>query len=323
MSNHTFLHTPHITDDLTPSFGENSWYLCRPLKACRSLLAEQASGYFAHAFKCKCGTQKIFVSKRKQHTSYSCKTCGNEQFLEETNYNNGYGVLLAKVDVPIDYEMNDTYATATLSFLKPCGINMAKDSIEFMPEVVYTLDISLQTGEYTPKFHYLLCDDVALYAENTLVTYLYVTYLKKRLKNYATYCTGAVDIATKKERLLFFLNHPHIRDAVQYRWYIPEDLYDVMKTYNSVEETLALLMEYRKERSVKRAFYERYVAQIKEGYFDTFSAYVICKSFKDPNFVCSLLSQHSFKFNNHRSDSFFSYANILINAIQILIEPSE
>ena len=319
MPDHTVRHTPHITDDLTPSFGENSWYLCRPLDECRSLLAEQASGYFAHAFKCKCGTQKILVSKSKQRTRYICKTCDNQQFLMETNDSNGYGILLAKVDVPIDYDMHDTHATATLSFLKPCGVNMAKDSMEFMPEVVYTLDISLQTGEYTPKFHYLLCDDVTLYAENELVIFVSDTYLKTQLKNYVTYCEDTVDSAAKKERLAFFLTHPHIYDAVQYRWFIPEDLHETMKTHNSVEETLAFLMGYRKERSVKRAFYERYVTQIKEGYFDTFSAYVICTAFEDPNLVCRLLKHTSLRLHsNDDQRTFFAYKKLFLESLAIL-----
>lgn len=307
----------YIMNDFITSFGENSWYICRPISACRSLFGKEKLDYFVHAFVCRCRMQHITITNNTKIPHYTCH-CGNRQFLDQYSYQNSHKELLAKIDTPMTFILTKTHATVKMHFLKPVGINISRDIVEYLPKEAYSLTIDLHSGKYTPKFRYKIGDDVKRYAKKALIDYIGEHYLGKHLINYSHLNIDTVSASEKEDMVLFFLQRPHIKDAHMYYWNMPQDLYCLLKEHQDTQTILTFLMHHRNEPSVKRAFYERYFAQMQQNYFDPLTPYIICRAFKDPNIVCTLLRKTSLRLSSNREYRIFTTLMDFLAALEIL-----
>lgn len=284
-----------IFDDFPVGLGKNSWFLKKPLSECTNLFQACDTDMVAYAYICKCGHEII---NPPQERNYRCPECDNIRFYDVSSFNQRNNVFLANVDMEPEFYLDETIATIKLFVNIPKSIDLARNKVIFKKEKVYEKNISLLDARESVDTSDI-SNDVKEYAHHRLLDFIAKNYLKKKLIGYDQYFLDKTYPQLRKG-VRFFLEHSDFKHAEFIKWSpMDEDLYHEGGVVGSKtpEKFLEYVRAYRTERSVKRTLYKRYMSEISVGTFDVVTPYVICRNFKDPNHICTLLE----------SDLTFSY----------------
>ncbi len=299
---------------LTQRKIENSWYLSKPLHQCQNLFQKQNLGYTAHFFHCICGLDETIVSGDKMPYKYCCEVCGNETFINGYNEIKGdFDITGKRLNIWCECSRDSNGFKASASIYIPISANFMRKKIIFKKHTIacYTISMNGEVG-ISAGLKYDL--DFANKLEARLWKYIIDIYdnphdIPILHKKWA-------DRQKKAKAILFFLSHPRVKAFDFHYWDIDEQFPKLHKAINDTdpEEVLHYLLNGRKERSIKRALFERYEkfqAKIrymqkhipsapKPNLFDPKIPFIICRCFKDPNIVSSLLLRMKILFDKSR-----------------------
>ncbi len=94
-------------------------------------------------------------------------------------------------------------------------------------------------------------------------------------------------VKRQKEMLGFFLNHKQIGFIEIFFWKRRELI--VPYASRTLEETLAYVLNHRREKSLRKAHYASYEEQMKDGGYNPLVEYVFSRTIDDPNHLLKLL----------------------------------
>lgn len=276
-----------IFDDYQVGLGKNSWYIKKPLQECHSVFQSIQTDIYAHAFICKCGHEEINPPKIK---NYRCPVCDSSGFYNVEDFYCKDDVLLANVDEDPELHLDQSTASLRLFVKVPQSIDLSRDKVVFQKEEVFLLRIELDGGKQSED-GMKVSEDVKEYAHHRLLHFIALHYLQHKLIGYDRYFLDKTYPQLRKG-VLFFLKYPEFRHVEFIKWPMDEDLYHEGGLSKRPEVFLEYIRAYRTERSIKRALYRRYLSDISVGKFDAVTPYVLCRTFKDPNLLCSLLESN-------------------------------
>lgn len=303
-----------VFDDYQVGLGKNSWYIKKPLHTCiNNLFQAVETDMYAHAFICKCGHEVINPPMIK---NYRCPVCESNGFYGVEDFCRKDNVLLANVDTDPVFHLDQSTATLRLFVQVPQSIDLSRDKVIFRKKEVYVLRIELDGGEQSEDGMQVSAD-VKEHAHHRLLYFIARHYLKHKLIGYDRYFLDKTYPQLRKG-VLFFLKHSMFRHAEFIRWPMDEDLYHEGGFRKTPEVFLEYIRAYRTERSVKRALYQKYISEISVGKFDLLTPYVLCRTIKDPNHICSLL-ESNFVISYQSESNLKSSASGHIGLIEFLL----
>jgi hypothetical protein len=98
---------------------------------------------------------------------------------------------------------------------------------------------------------------------------------------------------TSKEKLKlfsFFLKHPHLQEYDFFHWGYFAMFADISKEYNTVEKLLSYVFNHRKEKSIKKAYFESYTKSMEiNGSYNPRTDYLFTRHINDRNFLLELI----------------------------------
>jgi len=261
----------------------------------------------AHFFYCACGEEDAVITNDTSYT-YSCKKCGNKEFINGYNAKKSDFYLTGKkLNVRYRCFQNEEGFRAVAYIDVPVDTNFIRKKILFETYDIAHYSISFK-GEEQKSYILLKDEDIEKNLENKLRAYIIENYTDS--PNISVLDKKWLDKKDKTEAILFFLAHPYLQNFEFYYWKINHSIPKLYSPKNNVtvKQILTYLLNGKTERSVRRALFnqyqqlqnkirnlDRYFSLKPESYiFDPRMPFVICRSFEDPNIVSLLLSKQLF-----------------------------
>ena len=238
---------------------KNSWYL--------------RTGQIHH-FICKCGQVDQFFSAAVQihHPNHSCSSCHNTYYLDSVMFLHNKKVIRWSVfhwDIEAiktkTFWQVSAYSTIplfdhTLQKIRMKKVVIATSIIYFNGESVYTEEYPMIMEKYV--YNHL---DSA-----TIIKELIDRELEERLCEFILDDPAETIAWIKEEALVdysdteklklfsFFLKYPHLQEYDFFHWDHFSMLADISKEYHTVEKLLSYVLNHRKEKSIKKAYFKAY-----------------------------------------------------------------
>jgi len=273
------------------------------------------TNYVVNTFICSCGHIEFIVADASQTIDYTCQMCGNYEFynanlaiknLDLFLYLNSYVDLDYKCETNIKKDMLISSFAAYI----PQSIDYPNKKVHFKSKSAYDFKLyyngKVEEKEYvnTTELSEANVLDYEAYHEVhhyyrvfTNSTKLSETILKN-LKSNLIKCINTnykqLDLPTSEkvrldvEKASFFFQHRHLRDLDFYYWldlqYIPDD------TDLHIDSAFKIILNNRKEKSVKKALFNNYNYQLeKYGYYSTYPVMQFIEKIEDVNILTKLL----------------------------------
>lgn len=288
---------------------KNSWYLSKPLSSCKNLFKKDSHDYQAHFYYCECGKEEVIVSSNEHRPFYECEACNNQYFINAYDAINGESIYLSYEGVDYTYECEHTKDgfKASACIYVPYDTNFMQKRLLFKKQVIHEYEIFLDNGKVRES---ISSDDKGISLKKYLSSYIIDTYSDTR--NVFKYVKNEIDEQKKLDIILFYLGLPKFLEFKFYFWKLDFNLRGVVDTKKpiSIDTMLGYLLNNRKERSLKRALFKKYIDTFwNEKYnqsfynpksiytFDPVVPFIIARCFGDPNIASKLLSEDLVLFN--------------------------
>ena len=284
---------------------KNSWHICKPIEECHTLFDGQTLGFFAHFFYCSCGKEEAYVSNM-QTTTYQCSECENKDFLEKGILRES--TLYDVVDISYEYMEVDAGLKGIACIDVPADTNFLRKKIFFERYIIVELFMKHPSRKVlTPKS--FDNEHIVKKLHKGLELYALDTY--KDIELLQSFNESALDSGDKLSVILFSIKYPKLKNIEFYFWnknrclpklhYPQQDL--------STIDALIYLMNGRKERSIRKAVFDRHKLLEREvksiGGNSTFlfddvssfgpdSIFIICRCIEDPNIATMLIRKKTF-----------------------------
>lgn len=271
---------------------QNSWYL--------------RTGQ-VHHFLCRCGQvdQLHSAALIAHHPSHACSNCGNRYYLDSDMFlNNPKVTRWSKFYWDTENLKNDegwivsTYAMIpvpdyTIQKIRLKKIVLAAISLSFVGKHNY------KKWEHGPlKKHIFNGRRKAEMLEETIEA-----ELMEKLSSFVL-ASPVPEMDWMAEQDLpesvgmsrikmyaFFLRNPHLKEYEFFYWKSFDVFRKLSASYPSVKEMLACILNFRQEKSIKRACYISYERSMKQlGYYDPTTDYIFAHQISDRNFLLQLIS---------------------------------
>lgn len=265
---------------------QNSWYMSKPLSECKNLFSkEEVSEYQAHFYHCECGHNEVALSSNGETPLYQCEQCDNTCFIN-IDVKKGY-LTLHYTNLNFIYEckkVDDGYIVNTYLNI-PYHADFLRNKLLYKKEFIASLTVSFSKRSHIFK----------LPRKN----FRAIDILKRKTKDFIIKDTGDEliyykDSLNKIEEIHPFSFNPNLIDTEFSFWKkIDLRILNNPKSRIGVIEMLHYLLNYRKERSLKRVLFEKY-KQLQDdgpsfGFFDPLGPFVVSRCFNDPNIASKLL----------------------------------
>ena len=274
-----------------------SWKLTVDFDKQRHLFYEKLfTDYVVDAFLCSCGHTELIIRDQEQAVVYRCVECKNEHFYDANRaWQNYYAFIVDSDDLNLSFEYRVTKKEDSLGIgyavVLPRSIDLLRNRVEFGYKDIYKISIN-DRGDISKAY------------ETTIDTLIFGE-MKRKLVRYITMFQH-FDIKLDTERkltlgkIIFSLRHKYLKSPEYYYWKeIDTLLPDENRSYD-IDQGIARISNYRKEKSVKRAVYEEYLRQIdEEHYFHPGCINIFSHTIEDPNILVKLLSMDSLKYMEH------------------------
>jgi len=269
----------------------NSWYL--------------RTGYIHH-YICKCGEvdQFVNIAINIHHPYHSCSRCKNTHYLDSVMFLNDSNVvrwssfhwnietikseeswsMRAYSTIPVfDYDLQKirlkrvTLATTTLYFNGTTSYK--EDNPMIMEKYVYNNLESMST--------------IKELVDNDLEESLCRFILESPIDTTKWIQETAINKYTSTEKLKlfsFFLQHPHLKEYDFFHWDNFAVFETISKEYNTVNKLLSYVFNNRKEKSIKKAYFNSYIQSMQiNGSYNYIADYIFSHHITDRNFLLELI----------------------------------
>jgi hypothetical protein len=129
--------------------------------------------------------------------------------------------------------------------------------------------------------------------DNELEEHLCKFVLKQPIENNMWIKEEELSKYTSREKLKlfsFFLKYPHLQEYDFFHWDYFAMFDETSKKYNTVEKLLAYVFNHRKEKSIKKAYFEAYANSMKiNGSYNPKADYIFARHIEDRNFLLELI----------------------------------
>ena len=270
---------------------KNSWYL--------------RTGHIHH-FICKCGQvdQLANIISTIHHPSHCCASCRNRHFLDSEMFlyddkvkmwsnvywdmdrlkNNEAWVISAYINVPVfDYNIQKirvkkiVLSTASLSFRG--RYDYEEKQAVLLKKHVYNHSITARIiNEIIYEDLEKVLSDFVL--DSPIQT---LEWMKKETQPEST-------SQARLQLYTFFLRNAHLKEYDFFYWKHFDIFREVSKIYPTIEEMLYYILNFRKEKSLKKALYRAYANSMKHySSYDPVSDYIFSRKIEDRNFLLQLI----------------------------------
>jgi len=272
-----------------------SWRLTVDLDKQQQLFyGKLSTNYVVDAFVCSCGHTEFAIKDKKQDISYSCTACGNEHFYDANWAWENYHRFVSNNDLALSFEYNMIHQKdgVGVSYVVPVPrtIHLMNNSVQFEHKEIYTIFIN-KSGEVAKEYETTINPDIFKIMEEKLVQHVETSQF--------------FDIAYDKSKkltlskILFFLKHTYLKSPDYYYWKEIDDLLPYVSKSYDIHQGLTKISNHRKERSVKKAVYTKYLRQLKMDHsFHPGCVSVLCRTISDPNILVKFLLLPSLRYIN-------------------------
>ena len=243
--------------------------------------------YLLDAFSCSCGHEDIVLITKIQSLDYICPECDNNVFYNANNVRSEYKKIFAKYpellssfNYVFEHKNNELLAAYSISI--PSEIDFLRNKILYSDNHIYSIKVT-KDFEFHKNYEFS-------YNENIF------KILKEKIDNYLQDYVGvvlpnAINKRKNYDTIKFFFMNDHLKDKFFYYWTDVSMLKKKSSDVVSINDALAIVSDFRKENSVKKAVYLNYTKQLftTEKYEPTYVS-VFCKIIKDPNLLIQLLN---------------------------------
>jgi predicted RNA-binding Zn-ribbon protein involved in translation (DUF1610 family) len=245
--------------------------------------------YFIDSFVCSCGHKDFVIYKRGERYEYACPKCGNETFYDANSIKRN--IVCYIVDDPVVKQnschklyVDDKKIRAFLSTMVPSDIDFLREKVFYTSiENEYLelyLDGKLKISEYYSEDRYELFEEMIL------------SYVNKNKDLFSL----PLNNITLQEAM-FFLKHKNLKD---YEFYFWESWYSLNYLPKHkplrLEDAFTVILNNRKERSVKKAIYQNYEFQLhKYARYNLYLVMLFIQKIKNPDILVSLLKLDIYK----------------------------
>jgi hypothetical protein len=261
-----------------------SWKLITDFDKQNHLFFEKIKmGYVVEVSICTCGFDEFIVKYPEQELNYTCPQCKNEI------YHDAHGVwknldnflpkkMHSKLQCQYDIYYNSSHITSRYCMSIPIDVDFLNKKVIWAQKPICSLSIT-SNGEIIKK--HIIKPQKEIYEQ-----------LEKRIiqqinKNNPLRAAHSINEVWDLKRVSFILKHKALRGIEFYHW---EDISIFTKDID-IEGVLAIISNFRKEKSVKKAVYQNYIEQMKgEDMFDDFFIELFTRKIEDPNILVKCLN---------------------------------
>ncbi len=273
--------------------------------------------YDIEFYICSCGCQKTVTKHKMQESEeHACSECGNETFYDATYYCSSYAwydpiekmpfyeMLWENLKIDINYDATANNLFFLLNFQIPNFIELSSQKIEYQPQTLYSLQVnkhgnSSETLMVRFDFDFLL--DRRSYDRNypsqsdLINKHPMLALFKKQMLNLLIKHSLCDNLAlvkydcTSLQDISFFLAYSHLKEygfvAWQEAFLLPND------KPLGIRQALEYILNYRKEKSLKKAVFEDYEKQIcttKKYNFHYINS--VCRYISDVNIATRMVT---------------------------------
>jgi len=272
------------------------WKLTTDFNAQKHLFYKKIkTDYLIETYICDCGNVDFILKHSEQKIEYTCSTCLNDVYYDANLAWKSCSNFISKYpDLDLDFkyhiESNSTKILSYYSIEIPQKINFLKKKVIFLDKPLYTFSLTdsglldttylIKIEEPIIKPEYQIhksvipiyggsdYDDYDVLNEETdeLDIEIFNT-LENNLLKYIRY-HGCFNIHNKRKKdftlknIQFFLKNKHLKDFDFYYWHSVKEFKDLN---HSIETALASLINFRKEKSLKKFLGENYQLQLQEN----------------------------------------------------------
>jgi len=269
----------------------NSWYL--------------RTGQIHH-FICKCRQVDQFanVLMHIHHPNHVCSSCGNKHYLDSVMFLHNKKVTRWSVfhwDIET-VKTTDSWQVSTytpipvfdyaLQKIRLKKIVLATTTLHFNGESTYNEDHPMIMEKYVYN-HLESAVTIKELVDNELEEHLCRFILEGPIETSMWIKEEALSKYTSKEKLKlfsFFLKYPHLQEYDFFHWDYFAMFADISKEYDTVEKLLSYVFNHRKEKSIKKAYFESYMKSMEiNGSYNHRADYFFARYIDDRNFLLELI----------------------------------
>jgi hypothetical protein len=240
-------------------------------------------GCVVEAYICACGFNEFIIKYPEQELNYTCSKCKNDIYHDANGAWKNLGKFLSKdIDSKLQYTYVTYYDSSQITsqycMKIPRDIDFIYKKIIWKNKPIYSLSIT-SDGEIIKQNEIKPQKEIYRQLEKNIIHQIN----KNNPLRAAHTANEACDLA----RMSFILKHKVLRGVEFYYW---EDISIFTKDID-IQGVLAIISNFRREKSVKKAVYLSYIEQMKRGnMFNDFFIESFTRSIKDPNILVKCLN---------------------------------
>lgn len=237
--------------------------------------------YIIETYLCSCGCKEFIIKYPNQKINYTCKKCKNKIFY---NANEAYSfskyLKQHSSKLTFQYDIKYSLNTISSSYITyiPTDIDFMANKIIFSKKIVYTITLN-KNGTINEIYLIQFPQKIKNILEQNLISFIE----KNNIFNIPKHNSKLT-----LSKIQFFLKNPHLKECEFYYW---SDVNYLKYKNITIKEALAMISNYPKTKSVKKAVYQNYISQMQ-----TYKSYnplfvkPFCKTIKDTNILVDLLN---------------------------------
>ena len=258
------------------------------------------TNYNIYTYICGCGENQFIIGTKYEDIQYKCTKCKNEIFYDANDanisiYNFLYkystlkeikvGILYASkfvLELNIDFDFkigikhNQKQTSANYYINVPYKIDLLLEKIYYKKIDVYSYSLDHKNGSISEKYNMVYDQQIFNKLANKLEQ-----FISSNIELYTD--TELLNKNNLIHKISFFLKYPYFKEYEFYYWNNP-------KRFNikniDIQKALTIVLDFRKEKSIKKAIYKNYIFQInKNKLYYSELLNIFCKKIKDPNLL--------------------------------------
>lgn len=306
---------------------KNSWHIIVPVDTIGMFSETYITKTEKHFIYCECGHTHQYESKKNDHSEHEfsktlCDVCGNCYFIEcyaveQTDIENYVSFEPFKYD-NLSWDVRnkiDSYGWSSEATIHMPHIDFQRNRVVFEEIVIYTMEVnfdgniemySYQDYGYAnsltmPYLWLRKMDMISVNGENSNINIIYDELEKSLVINLLNQPSEKIkwiqeewhNVDNKLQNpnaIRFFIQYPKVHNIEILNWELFDVIEDKLTHYKSLDALLHFIANHRKEKSVLRAVYMKYMYSLKYEYiYDPKPTYLFTRVFDDPNLVCRAL----------------------------------
>ncbi len=272
-----------------------SWKLTSDFNSQKHLFFKKVqTDYLIDTFICSCSYVECVVKHPGQVVNYRCPKCENDMFHDANRALGNIENFMDEnffMDLPTEYisRYDDDKISSHYILKVPKSIDFLKKTASYEDQIIYSLTLK-SDGELEGDIYE---EDIPASpklkepSEQAVIAKKLIETLTKQIN---IFCYGVPkpkdkELSISQARL--FLIYRHLKEFDFYYW---EQRHELPARELYIEDALAYIINYRKEKSVKKALYENYARQLEESSeFNSFLIQAFSKNIEDANLVVTFL----------------------------------